>query len=414
MAAMPSSDSGARPASDADAPAFTRIDWDDVGGGRRRPDRRTVGFVLALCAVAGLLVYDFVVAPAKTVPPLEWDVRQVGWLVLVSLVVLARYVLVPLVADRDRTARHVRAFLRRPAGVVALAYLVGFALLGLVGPEVFQFSYAKLDARLQPPVFAAVPMDAADDYSCVGPVVDGLCRGTWQYPLGTNYIGENVIEHLLSGIHVAFKLGVATAVLMAVVATVVGTTAGYYGGLVDDLLMRYVDVQQTVPAVVVYIVLATLFLGNIEGVSDGGLFAFALVFGLLDWGGIARLVRGEAMQRRTAGYVRAAQAAGASDLRVIRRHVVPNSTATIVTALTRRIPLVVLAQVGLAYLQLNRTRPMSLGGVLRLGVRSRHMPWHVKWWTTVPAVLFLVGFVVACNVFGDTVRDVLDPSVEGR
>ncbi|MFC7143072.1 ABC transporter permease [Halosimplex aquaticum] len=402
------------PSSGSDSPEFTRIDWDAEAGGRRRPAPRTLGFVLALAAVAALLIYDYVVVPAETIPPLDWDVRQVGWIVIVSLVVLARYVLVPLVADRQRTARHVRAFLRRPAGVLSLAYLVAFGTLGLIGPEVFQFSYAKLAHSLQPPVFASVNMSATDGYSCVGPVVDGRCQGTWQYPLGTNYVGENVIEHLLSGIHVAFKAGISTAVVMAVVATVVGTTAGYYGGRVDDVLMRYVDVQQTVPAVVVYIVVATLYLGNVENISDGGLFAFVLVFGLLDWGGIARLVRGEAMQRRTAGYVRAARAAGASDFHVIRRHVVPNSTATIVTALTRRVPLLILAQVGLAYLELNRTRPVSLGGVIRFGLRPRNMPWHVKWWTTLWAVLIVVGLVVAFNVFGDTVRDVLDPREEVR
>ena len=402
------------PSSSSDVPAFTQVDWEAEAGGVDRPGARTIGFVLALGAVAALLAYDLLINPDKTMPPLEWDVRREGWLVLVSLVVLVRYVLVPLVADRDRTARHLDAFLDRPAGVLALAYLTVFAVIGLVGPGVFEFSYAKLGHRLQPPVFGSVGMDVVNTYSCVGPVVDGACQGTWQYPLGTNYIGENVFENLLSGIHVAFKVGISTAVIMATVATVVGTVAGYYGGLVDDLLMRYVDIQQTVPAIVVYIILATLFLGNLTNISDGGLFAFALVFGLLDWGGIARLVRADAMQRRTTGYVRAAKAAGASNLRVMRRHVVPNSTATIVTALTRRIPLVILAQIGLAYLNLNQTRPVSLGNVLLVGVRARHMPWHVKWWTTIPAVIFLVGLTVSFNVFGDTVRDVLDPREEAQ
>jgi len=402
------------PSSSSDAPAFTQVDWDEVGDGVGRPGARTIGFGLALGVLAALLAYDFVINPDKTMAPLEWDVRREGWLVLVSLVVVARYGLVPLVADRDRTARYVDAFRQRRAGVLALTYLTVFAVIGLVGPGVFEFSYAKLGHRLQPPVFASVSTDIVHTYSCVGPVVDGACQGTWQYPLGTNYIGENVFKNWLSGIHVAFKVGISTAVIMATVATVVGTVAGYYGGVVDDLLMRYVDIQQTVPAIVVYIILATLFLGNMTNISDGGLFAFALVFGLLDWGGIARLVRADAMQRRTTGYVRAAKAAGASNLRVMRRHVVPNSTATIVTALTRRIPLVILAQIGLAFLELNRTRPVSLGNVLLVGVMGRHMPWHVKWWTTVPAVLFLVGMVVSFNVFGDTVRDVLDPREEAQ
>jgi len=402
------------PSSDSDPPEFTRVDWDEASSGRRRPSARTAGFALALLAVVGLLAYDLTVAPEETLPPLDWDVDRSGWFVVVALVVLARYVFVPLLADRDRTARHVTAFLDRPAGVLALGYLLAFGLVGVFGPELFEFTYAKLDARLQPPVFAGVNASVADGYSCVGPVADGVCRGTWQYPLGTNYIGENVVEGLIGGMHIAVKIGVATAVVMAAVATTVGTVAGYYGGWVDDLLMRYVDVQQTIPAIVVYIVIATLFLGNVEGVSDGGTLAFVLVFGLLDWGGIARLVRGEAIQRRSAGYVRAATAAGASDLHVIRRHVVPNSTATIVTALTRRIPLLVLAQVGLAYLALNSVRPASFGELLRVSLEGRHMPWYVQWWTSMPAVVLLVGLVVACNVFGDTVRDVLDPREEVR
>jgi peptide/nickel transport system permease protein len=404
------------PSSDHDPPAFTRVDWDEEAGGRDPPAARTVGFALALAAVAALLAYDLLAAPAKTIPPLEWDVRKEGWLVLASLVVLGRYLLVPLVADRDRTDRHVRAFLDRPAGVLSLAYLVAFGLLGLVGPEVFEFSYAKLGHRLQPPVFGGVDASAADSYSCVGAVTDGVCRGTWRYPLGTNYIGENVLEHLVSGIHVAFKVGIATAVVMAVVATAVGTVAGYYGGWVDDLLMRYVDVQQTIPAIVVYIVVATLFLGNLEGISDGGLFAFALVFGLLDWGGIARLVRGEAMQRRAAGYVRAARAAGASDLQVIRRHVVPNSTATIVTALTRQIPLLILAQVALAYLGLNRLKHYSLGRMLRFAhrhdVAGGGGSWLTTWWVGLFPAIFLVLTVLSFYLLGDTMRDVLDPQEE--
>jgi len=402
------------PSSDRDSPEFARVDWDAVSSGRRRPRPRTVGFALAVIGVFALLAYDLAVAPEATVPVVDWDVNRSGWFVVAALVVLARYVFVPLVADRDRTGRRVRAFLARPGGVLALGYLVAFGLVGLLGPELLEFSYAKLDARLQPPVFGGVNASASAGHSCVGPVVDGVCRGTWQYPLGTNYIGENVVEGLVGGIHVAVKVSVATAVIMAAVATTVGTVAGYYGGWVDDLLMRYVDVQQTIPAIVVYVVLATLFFGNVEGVSDGGVFAFVLVFGLLDWGGIARLIRSETIQRRTAGYVRAARAAGASDLHVIRRHVVPNSTATIVTALTRRIPLLVLAQVGLAYLALNGTRPASLGEVLRVSLQGRHMPWFLKWWTSVPAVLVLVGLVVAVNVFGDTVRDVLDPREEVR
>jgi peptide/nickel transport system permease protein len=118
------------------------------------------------------------------------------------------------------------------------------------------------------------------------------------------------------------------------------------------------------------------------------------------------------MQRRSAGYVRAARSAGASDLHVLRKHVIPNSTATIVTALTRQIPLLILAQVALAYLKLNNVAYRSLGEVLLRGLSRNPVPWHVKWWIPGFVTLFLVLTVVAFNVFGDVVRDVLDPKEE--
>lgn len=396
------------PSIDVDSARFTSIDWTEETSRRVRPDSRTTVLLLGLGALAALFAYDYVVAPDELVAALHWDLTRMDWLVLLAFVLFVRYALVPLVADRDRAGRTLRALLGRPAGLASSLYLVAFGVLGLLGPEMFDFTFARLEYKLQPPVFASVDAGDVYVYSCFGETSGTVCHGSWRYPLGTNYIGENMVELLLYGVRTAFKLGLSAAMLMVVVATAVGTTAGYVGGWVDDVLMRYVDVQQTIPAVVVYLVLATMFLGTYEGVSDGGLFALALVFGLLDWGGIARIVRSEVLKRRANGYVRAAKAAGASDVHVIRRHVIPNSTSTIVTALTRRIPLLILAQVGLAYLELNRVDSKSLGGTLRQGLGGRYMPWHEKWWVTGSIVLFLVVTVVAFNVFGDAVRDVLD------
>jgi len=259
-------------------------------------------------------------------------------------------------------------------------------------------------------VYTTTSTEIDYNYECVGRVVEGRCHGSWTYPLGTNRIGENVLELVAEGLHVAMKLGVAAGVIMVVLGVVVGATAGYVGGRVDDLLMRYVDIQQTVPAVVVYILVASLFLGEYGGIPDGGLFTLAVVFGLLDWGGIARLVRSQALQLRTTGYVRAARAAGASRLWVLRNHVVPNTTSTALTAVTRRIPLLVLAQVALAYLELNQVSA-SFGRTMRAGLFG-DAAWHEKWWVTTAAVVVLVVLVVSFSVFGDVLRDVLDPQTE--
>jgi peptide/nickel transport system permease protein len=345
----------------------------------------------------------------------DWDLDGVDWLFVTAMVLLVRYGVLPLTRNRGRTATQVRAFLRRPAGALSVLYLLVFAFAGLVGPDTFfALEYPRLKFRYQPPVFAQFPMDEQHYYNCAGQVADGMCNGTLQYPLGTAPFGENMLRVIVQATRQGLELGVTAGMIMAVLASSVGTLAGYYGGLVDDVLMGYVDIQQTVPAIVIYLVLATLWFGNMEGVSDGGMLSLILVFGLLNWGGIARLVRSGVLKRREKGYVRAAKAAGASDRHVIRRHIVPNSKATIVTSLTRQIPLLVLAQVALAFLNLNRVDSKSLGRLFRfahIGHANRQIaiPWHQKWWISVFPVLFLIVTVVAFNVLGDTLRDVLAP-----
>ncbi len=403
----------AMPSSDLGDARFTAIDWDEESRVLPRPRGRSVGLVLALAVLAALFAYDFVVQPDELIAAFNWDVSRMDWLTLTSLVLLARYVGFPLVADRRRAGRYVREFLSRPAAVLSLLVLAFFGLVALVGPELLYQSFPKLSDRLNPPAFAGLYVDDLTMvHECVGPVTDGTCQGTGKYLLGTTRIGEDLALLLARGVRVALVLGISAAMIMGLVATAVGTTAGYLGGWVDDVLMSYVDVQQTVPAIVVYIVLATLFLGSLEGVTQGGLFAVALVFGLIDWGGIARIVRSEVQARRSLGYVRAARAAGASDLHVIRRHIIPNSTGTIVTSLTRRIPLLILAQTALAYLALNRVGSKSLGRILRIGLEPRHMAWHRKWWITTFAVVVLILLVIGFSVFGDEVRDIIDPQSE--
>ncbi|MFC3478354.1 ABC transporter permease [Halobacterium litoreum] len=393
------------PSTELESAKFTSIDWSDESGGWRSVRYRSVGLVAALLLVAALFTYDYVAAPRELFAFMDWDVTRMDWLFLVSTVLFVRYALVPLAVSRERSSTYVREFVRRPAGVLSLGYILFFGVMGLVGPEWFGLARVDFYAKVQPPVFTSVNTGNIRAYNCVGKVAGNQCHGTWQYPLGTTRVGEDVAKVIVYAIRIGLKLALSAAMIMVVVATAVGTAAGYFGGWVDDVLMRYVDVQQTVPAIVVYIILSTMYLGK-------GLFALALVFGLLDWGGIARLVRSEVLQRRTDGYVRAAQAAGASDLHVVRKHVIPNSTATIVTALTRQIPLLILAQVALAYLKLNSVAFRSLGEVLMRGLSANPVPWHQRWWVTGFITLFLVVTVVSFNVFGDVVRDVLDPQEE--
>jgi peptide/nickel transport system permease protein len=386
------------PSKRAGEPAFTSIDWSRQRD-RRRLQLRTVAFVTAVAALGALFVYDSLFESGRLFG--VYDARRVDWLFQFSLLVFARYVVVPLLVDRASTRRYWRRISGDPLAMFAVAYLAVFFVLALLAPEFRGLGAADLTRQTQPPVFFSAPFDVIGE--CVGPVSGGRCHGTWAHPLGTNALGIDVLSMLVYGMREILQVALSAAVLMAIIATTVGATAGYYGGWVDDVLMRYVDVQQTVPTVVVYVLIATLIL------KDKGLFMLIVFFGLLDWGGIARLVRSEVLKRRGDGYVRAAQAAGASDTRIVRKHLVPNASPAIATSLSRRVPMLVLTQVGLSFLFLSESNMRSVGELLRRGLNSKFVPWEVKWWVSGFAVAFVVLTVASSNIAGDAVRDALDP-----
>ncbi|MFB6072682.1 MAG: ABC transporter permease [Halobacterium sp.] len=387
------------PSSRLDGAAFTSVDWEQQDD-RRRIRPRTLGFGLAVAALAAVFAFDNWLNPGPLYG--TYYPKRIDWLFALSLIVFARFVVLPLTVDRERTRRYWRRVNGDPLAMLAVGYLAAFFLVALIAPEFRGIGHVNLREQLQPPVFASVPVSNVDQ--CLGAVSNGRCHGTWAHPLGTNAMGIDVLSMLVYGMRQILQVALSAAVLMGVVATFVGATAGYVGGWVDDVLMRYVDVQQTVPTVVVYVLVATLVL------RDKSLILLALFFGLLDWGGIARLVRSEVLQRTDAGYVRAAQAAGASDYHVVRTHLVPNASPAVATSLSRRVPMLVLTQVGLAFLMLSESNMRSIGELLRRGLGARYVnTWPAKWWVSGFAVLVVAFTIAASNVVGDAARDALDP-----
>lgn len=174
--------------------------------------------------------------------------------------------------------------------------------------------------------------------------------------------------------------------------------AGYYGGRIDDLLMAYVDMQLSFPALLVYL-LFFMFVQNSMAV-------FLLAFGLLSWGGIARIVRSETLQRREDGYVVMARAVGASPSYIMRRHLVPNVTNSILPAAFQLIAIIILTEAGLSFLGFNPIA-QSWGDTIQRGFTRASPVTH--WWIAgIPAIALGIT-VVACKFIGDGLRDALDP-----
>jgi peptide/nickel transport system permease protein len=380
---------------------FESVDWEETGSRLSTLSRRDWGALLSGLAVVVVFLYDYLVLPASRptiTVPVEWNVTQLDWLFVTTLLAIVFYVAVPLYDNRRLTAYYWREFRKNRMAVLSLGYLLVVFCIGVVGPILLEKPTLALDRAYQPPVYMSV--DSTVPVNCLGEVVDGRCRGTMDHPLGTTGDGKDILVLVVYGMQVSMKVGLISTLLVVTIGTAVGTVAAYGSGLVDELLMRYVDIQLVFPAFFLYLLLTYLF--------GGSLFMFIVIFGLTGWGSIARLVRSEALQRAEEEYITAARSAGAGTLYVIRRHLVPNVSNSVITAATLLIPGFILFEASLSFLSLGDPSVPSWGQVIANGRSDLSTAW---WISTVPGV-FLFTTILAFNFMGDALRDALDPRQE--
>ncbi len=379
-----------------DAP-FDAVDWSAVEGGSRLR-RRTVAFALAMAAVAAAVTYDFVVVPAGEPTLPWWDVTGLDWLFVVTWLVVATFGVAPLVARPRLTAFYWQRLRRQPVTLGCLVVIGCFVLVGSVGPLVVPRPELNIQHAFQPPAWMAI--DVGYVTNCVGPVRDGRCHGTWQHPLGTTNGGRDVLAYVVHGTRIAVAVALLSSALLVPLGTAVGATAAYRGGWTDELLMRFVDLVQAVPAFLVYLVVVFLLEPNI--------FLLVVLFGVTSWGGVARLVRAEALGVGETGYVRAAESAGAGSRHVLRRHLLPNVAATVLAATAMQIPTLVLTEAALSFLGRGAELSLSWGQLMKAGFE--YLPSY--WWISTAPAIALSLTALAFNVFADGLRDVLDPREE--
>jgi peptide/nickel transport system permease protein len=391
----------------ADTPSdrFEDVDWDEVSGQVTVRSPTQWAALIAFGVVALALVYDaFILSSGPTfdftVAGFEyvWDVTAVDWLFVMTLLVLFFYAVVPLAQNPRMTAYYWKEFRKNKPAVVSLGFLLVIFFVGTVGTIFIQPPELNVIASYQPPVFMSV--DASVPSSCVGEVTNGQCQGTWEYPLGTTGDGKGILKMVIFGMRVSMQVGLIAMLISIFIATLVGATAAYAGGWVDEVLMRYVDIQLTFPTFFLFLFLAYLY--------GGSLFILIMIFGVTGWGGIARIIRSEALQRNEEEYIRAAQSAGASGLYVVRRHMVPNVSNSIITAATLNIPILILSEAALSFIGVGDVTVPSWGQVIASGRGDLSTAW---WISTIPGV-FLFLTILAFNFLGDALRDALDPRQE--
>jgi len=226
-------------------------------------------------------------------------------------------------------------------------------------------------------------------------------NGSWTHPLGTDSLGRDVLSRIIYGARISILIGFATIMLSAFIGVILGGISGYYGGFIEYIIIKIVDVFLAFPFLLLAIALMA-FLGP-------GLDNVILALVLRQWPQYTRVVRGEVLSLKEREFVIASKAAGASDFRIIFRHLLPNCMASILVIATFSMGIVILIEASLSFLGLGIPPEIPTWGVMISEGRSYI---HQAWWLTLFPGLLIFLSIMGVNLLGDGLRDILDPKLK--
>jgi peptide/nickel transport system permease protein len=269
---------------------------------------------------------------------------------------------------RQRFAQHRLA-------VIALVLMIGLVALALIVPALTGDQYQKtsLTQTMLPPSLA--------------------------HPLGTNQIGQDMFLRLMKALQTSLFIGFMAVMIIVTVGVTLGSIAGYYGGALDNLIMRGVDVVLALPIFFLIVMIVAFF-------GKGDAWVVIIAIGLTGWTLACRLIRAEFLKLRESDFVQAARALGASDRRIISRHILPAALAPVVVAATLGIADSVVTEAALSFLGFGISPPQaSLGNMLKNFEEDLTVRAHLLLYPSITIVLI----VLAASFLGDGLRDALDP-----
>lgn len=233
-------------------------------------------------------------------------------------------------------------------------------------------------------------------------LTDRLLAPSFHHFMGTDQYGRDVFSRLLYGSRISLAVGLVAVSIYIFIGTFVGAIAGYYGGLVDTLLMRLVDILLCIPTFFL-ILMVIAFIGP-------SIMNVMIIIGLTSWTDVARLVRGEVLSLKEREFVQAAKVIGMKDIRIIMRHILPNAMGPILVVATLGIGGAILTESSLSFLGLGVQPPTpSWGNMLQEGKDHLTDAW---WLVTFPGLAIFIT-VLGYNLLGEGLRDLLDPRLRG-
>lgn len=275
-----------------------------------------------------------------------------------------------------------RQFRRHPGAIAGLVVLgtivlaVTFAFLSPYDPEA-----TDVTNKLQPPSLA--------------------------HPMGTDPLGRDLLTRVLYGGRVSLAVGLLVMAITLLIGVPIGALAGYYGGVVDNVLMRVTDLFLSFPSLFVLILLSALLREmDIPGLKGGSLTTIALVIGFLSWMTVARLVRAAFLSIREMDFITAAHCLGVSNWRIMWRHILPNTAGPIIVEATLEVAYAILEESGLSFLGFGIQPPTPSWGNLLNNAQRRMI--NQPWLAIFPGLMIFLT-IISINYIGDGLRDALDP-----
>lgn len=227
-----------------------------------------------------------------------------------------------------------------------------------------------------------------------------LSPPSWQHWFGTDELGRDVLSRMIYGSRISLKVGFVAVGIAVSIGTLVGLVSGYYRGLIDSFLMRLVDIMLCFPAFFLILAVITFL--------EPSIWYIMMVIGLTGWMGVARMVRAETLSIREMDYITAARCIGCSDLRIIFRHILPNTLSPVLVSATLGVAGAILTESALSFLGIGVQPPTpSWGNILTSGKDYIEFAW---WLSFFPGLAILVT-VLAYNLLGEGIRDAFDPRV---
>jgi peptide/nickel transport system permease protein len=287
-----------------------------------------------------------------------------------------------LISAEGYTAIIWKRFRRHPAAIISSTILI-ILILGviLVSFSPYDPEVSDMSSRLQPP--------------------------SLQHPMGTDQLGRDMLTRVLYGGRISLFVALMVVIITLVVGMPIGAIAGYFGGMIDNVLMRITDVALTLPTLLVLILLsAVLREMDLPLIEKNSVLTIALVIGILSWMTVARLLRASYLTIREMEFVEAARSMGAANIRIMGRHILPNAISPIIVQSTLALGYAIMLESGLSFLGFGIQPPTPSWGNL-LSNAQQHMTRH-PWLAIFPGLMIFVT-VISINYIGDALRDAIDP-----